>query len=272
LEKLVTNECLDKIESDPMLGNNVFVYFSHFTEIDFIPTKETLSKLLARGSALKVKVNQRGIDLLVPTFKDNVLFGVLLIQVKNKEKDKNRKTNIDKLCLANIFGYNSDLLDLHAIGIYMALRENSSKKAFVTSCDLPQPPTVSELFQKLQNAAKTGSSIYKKTSKKKQQNEDRPFANVNLSFLSQTLDINFQSRANFDAYIISKNVKRSQNNIVLFIPSLYESYLWMPTTWKIDLQAMLNTQITHRVLAIADPICVDNFYAEWQNYRSRLNP
>ena len=64
----------------------VLLFLIVLTEIDFAPNKETLFKLIARGSALKLKVNQTGVDLLIPAFKDRVIFGVLLVQVKNKKR------------------------------------------------------------------------------------------------------------------------------------------------------------------------------------------
>ena len=70
---------------------------------------------------MKLKVNQ--VDLLIPAFKDRVIFGVLLVQVKNKKKDNNRKSKLEKLHIGNAFCYESDLCGLNAIGIYITLRE-----------------------------------------------------------------------------------------------------------------------------------------------------
>ena len=70
---------------------------------------------------MKLKVNQ--VDLLIPAFKDRVIFGVLLVQVKNKKKDNNRKSKLEKLYIGNAFGYESDLCNRNAIGIYITLRE-----------------------------------------------------------------------------------------------------------------------------------------------------
>ena len=62
------------------------VFISHILRTrDYIPNKATLSKLMERGAS-KLKVNQNGVDLLIPAFKGGVIFGIILVQVKNQEK------------------------------------------------------------------------------------------------------------------------------------------------------------------------------------------
>ena|SRR3990167_1434482 len=113
----------------------VLLFLIVLTEIDFAPNKETLFKLIARGSALKLKVNQTGVDLLIPAFKDRVIFGVLLVQVKNKKRTIIENLNW-KICTSETpLVIKSDLCGLNAIGIYITLRDKRcrSKTTHYTS-------------------------------------------------------------------------------------------------------------------------------------------
>jgi hypothetical protein len=254
LNRLVPDDCLNSIKSDPMLDDeSVLVYFSHFTEIDFVPNKDTLTKLITRGSALKVKVNQRGADLLIPVFKNGVVFGILMIQVKNKELDKNRTTNIAKLHVERVFGVDSDLCELPTIGIYIAMREQLSSSAAVFEIIPPQPPSKEVINQRWEQGIKN-PYLNKVPSVVKKENRC-DFQYLRLDTLNILADCKFKSRDECIAFLSRKPRDSIQPTFVLSVPLLENHYSWIPEGWQKDFQIILGTQLPIRgpVLAFSAP-------------------
>ena len=259
----------EKLGDDPMLHDNVCVYFSHFTEIDYIPNKATLSKFMERGSALKLKVNQIGVYLLIPAFKDNVLFGVILVKVKNQEKGNNRKEKIEKVYIENAFSYESDLCDLKTIGIYIVLREKLKSGVMVSQITFPQPPTEQALQTRWKELHSTSSKANLQRLEIMQELE-----NLKLKDLKILLDNdspNFNTSAACVAFIRSTPKKHKQNTFVVSLPALINPQ-WIPAPCLEIIFNILDLQNPSGgpVLAFSAPNCFSLFDRQWQEYRQSL--
>ena len=251
---------------DPMLSDDVFVYFSHFTEIDFVPNKETLSKSIARGSALKLKVDETNVDLVIPVFKDRVIFGVLLVQVKDKNKDNYRKSKLEKLYIGKVFGYKSDLCDLNAIGISITLQEQLTKGAEVAQVDLPQPPTKEQIQKRWKAIQPNGPDITQKHLEAQPLNKLKKLLNRGSP--------NLKTRSNCLAFMNSAPKTCLQNNFILSLPALRDEYSkWIGAECLEKLFDMLeikNPRSNGSVLAFSAPGSFTHFEKHWQEYDKSL--
>jgi hypothetical protein len=74
-------------DSPPEIINEEFmegtIAFTHFTAIDYAPTKERLQQFYTRRSAFIMKRNQPGADICIPVKLKNGKYSLIIIQVKN---------------------------------------------------------------------------------------------------------------------------------------------------------------------------------------------
>jgi hypothetical protein len=82
LKELYNHDSLPKIseEEEFMKGT---IAFTHFTAIDYVPTKKSLHEFYIRRSAFIIKRNQPGADICIPVKLKNGKYSLIVIQVKN---------------------------------------------------------------------------------------------------------------------------------------------------------------------------------------------
>jgi hypothetical protein len=80
LEELYNRNSLPEINEEFMEGT---LAFTHFTVIDYVPTKKSLEQFYTRRSAFIMKRNHPGADICIPVKLKNGKYSFIVIQVKN---------------------------------------------------------------------------------------------------------------------------------------------------------------------------------------------
>lgn len=82
LEELYNHNSLPEINEYEEFMEGTIAY-THFTAIDYVPTKKSLHQFYTRRSAFIMKRNQPGADICIPVKLENSEYSLIVIQVKN---------------------------------------------------------------------------------------------------------------------------------------------------------------------------------------------